>query len=775
MLLSCVTFRHLRNVLAGQRNIRHKDVQTFSTIRGAAMNQRSTRHGPDKWIGGCALLLALAVNFTARAADPTATAFSVAPLLPPETIAVISMPDGKKSLERLEKTGLYQILVNADIQSAFKSLKQKWQLGQMLFETQAQLKVKDIIGYTTQGEVTIAVITVDKDGENGEPVPDLFFAVQAGDKAAQLLDELNHRFDQLQQQVGGVLEITNNLVGDNNIKSIRVPNNPLNVHYGVCEGTVLFAMGEGHIEKVLALRDKAKAMGGKLPIDAAPQTLGQVPAFRKVMDQTGELSDLLAYVNLEQIRNNDRIKQQLPPTGTGLDQVRSVAYALGLRDKGIREAIYVDLPPGARNGILGLLDSATVEKDLLSVAPRSCMMAAAVKVAPEKVFDSLVEMASLENPDAKAEAEAWLAKTQQQLNIDLRKEVFGALNGQVTFMVNIAGKHPKFPIGFPSPILSIGIKDGQAAKTALSAMLKAAQNDFDMTLLTEGNKEIYCLRAKHGELNKVPICYAIDNTDIIVGIYPLAIREELQRRAQAATNTQLALTEDSDYKATRAKISGNPKAIMFADLGALAIAAYDIAIPLAQITPKRNNEVEVDRLPTSDFLAQNLGPAIFSLNTDGDGIVAEAFSSTGGLSVLALALPQAIREQMRGRRERAVERRQDTLNIVANALKAYAVDNAGAFPATLKDLQPKYLGEAFTGLDKIQYRGKQDASNKVVADTEKLAGPITVLLQDGTIAKVPRERFGNVLKQGFNAATDNAAAGGRPPAESPPRPPEGNF
>jgi len=272
----------------------------------------------------------------------------------------------------------------------------------------------------------------------------------------------------------------------------------------------------------------------------------------------------------------------------------------------------------------------------------------------------------------------------------------------------------------------------------------------------------------------------VDGTELLVSLYPLALREEMNRRAAVAKNQAgSTLADDKDFKAARAAVSVSPQALLYVDTGALAVALYDLLIPVAQLT-QRIPQVDVTALPTSEVLFQNLGGAVFGLSADADGIAMEGYSPTGGVSLLAI-IPAA----MGGRRiagaqiRRVANRQQQVFEQVGRDLKAFAQENGGKYPATLKEMQPKYLANVGAELGDVVYRGAQDAGNKIVAhSSEKRMGPITILTQDGTVALIRRQVLGRALRDGYKPG-DEAGPGQQQPAPDaggdavkPPRPPE---
>ncbi|HYG75801.1 MAG TPA: DUF3352 domain-containing protein [Planctomycetota bacterium] len=736
------------------------------------------------------------------AGDDKPAGWQVTSLLPADTLFVVSVTDAQKTMAKLQKTGLWNIYNNPEVQRAFRAPLMTAQFAVAMAEAQGGFKLNDLVSYFSQGEISFAVLGVDKRTPQGQPLPDLLLSIQARDKTQLLMDEISRRLDQLKAQAGGQIAVTQTPVGNSVVHKITIPlpQGPTSVQYTQCDGNVIFAFGEGRLEKLLANHEKFKAAPPAADAGAA-EVLAQNAGFRKVLEKAGPENDLMVYVNVEALRKNPIIdanpktdKEKRDWQAAGLDGVRAVAYCSGIKDKGVRETFFIDVPAAVRKGLMAMADGEGLTAEALSAAPRTSLLAGAFQIAPDKVLERVIELAALENPKAKEEVNAFFLMLGQQLNIDIKKEMLSALTGQAVFSVSLAARHPKLPVGFPQPLLSLGIKDTVAAKALLSAIRNAAKDNFEFTELASGEHEIITARERFTQgRDPGQFAYVLDKKDVIFSLYPLALREELARRKMMAQGYDAAnpanmmlgsLADDKDFKSARSSLMGQPQAMLYLDTGALAVATYDLLIPFVQLR-ERVPQVDVTALPTSDVLMQNLGGTVFSFSTDADGIMAEGYSPTGAFSLLA-AIPAAIqRQRMMGggrafgaagggggggapQNQKALESGQR----LAKDLAAYAAENNGNFPAQLRDMQPKYLqGVTDEELNNVVYRGKQDAPNKVVAhSSEKMRGPITILLQDGRVLQVGRGQLGKVLAEGYKG--EAAPATGKQEAVKPPKPPE---
>lgn len=739
--------------------------------------------------GACAsVLLLICVAHAAFAED--AGRWSVTPLLPPDTLAVVTLRDVKKGGEKLQQTGLWQIAANPDVQRAFSAPMLKAQLGLAIAEGQLGMKVSELASFFSQGEITLAVLGVDKRTNKGEPFPDLLISIQALDKAQALTDEINRRIDQLKAALNGNLLVDQIQAGNAVINqyTVPIPEQPITFSYASVDGNILVAIGEGRIAKILAMREAAKANGGVVPAPAngAAVVLSQVPAFKRVVEKAGPENDLLAFLNFELLVKNP-ILDAHPKTAqqtrewemAGLNNVHSVAYCAGIKGKGIREVLIVDSPAAERKGFLGLIEEGGVDANAFSKAPKNSLAAVAFNGNPQKFLDKFLDIAAVDNPNAKEQVNTFLVMLGQQLNVDIKKELFSAITGEAVLSVSMPVRHSKLPVGFPEPLLSVGIKDVAALKNVLSAIRRTTQDNLLFSELNDAEHEIVTGREKFPKGNQAgQFSYTIDKNDLLISLYPLAIREEIRRRAAGNANDGGSLADDADFAAARANLTGKSQMLAYVDTAALGLAAYEILIPIAQLQP-RNPEVDLSVLPAADVLARNLCNTVISLGADADSVMAEGYSPGGTLAFISVAIPAAAAKARQtaiaNRVEQQVNQHQDAMADVGRELQAYIAANGGNYPATLPAMQPKYLAGIDAGtLATIVYRGKQDAANKVVAhSSEKAAGPITALLQDGSVVKVKRQRLGPVLLKGYSPDAAAALANeGQLEAVKPPSPPD---
>ncbi len=734
-----------------------------------------------------AVVLGVALAAGSFAAE---TPWTVPEMLPPDTLAVLTVRDVPTIASKAKETGLYKILTSPDVDRVFR--KQFGQARGAIFAGEVMLgeKAADLLSFFSQGEITFAVLGMDKRLPNGQPLADLLLSLQLKDKAPAFVEEFNKRLDQLKAATNGALQSTTAQLGNSTITRLKFDPLPSEISCGLCDGTFLICMGEGRIEKLMAMHEKMKTAQAPAA-GAAPDVLAQTADYKKALEKAGPDADLVLFVNVDAAKKNPIINDpniQQNPTQqhelamSGLLAVKAASYALGIKGTGVRETVFLDVPAANRKGALGLFDGEGADLNQFYAAPKNSLLAWTFKVNPEQLLEKVVAMAEMERPQAREEVAAGLLFIGQQLNLDPKRDLLGALTGQGVFSLSVPQTNDKLPLAFPQPILSLRIKDPEAVKRVTASLTAAAQEKLEFKELAENGKTIVIARDKDTPPNEMrQFCYVVDGDDIVLSTYPLALRAELKRRSTKAAR----LDEDPDFIKAKAAMSGQPQAMLYLDTAALAVAAYDVLIPVAQMMA-RDQQIDLNALPMTDLLNENLGGTLVNLNFAPDGILMQGYSPAGVLSLLipasiiapmaaarraaqndfnGPAAPPAMAVQPRGK---ADTKKVEALEKLARDLKDYAQEHGGNFPKTLDEMKPKYLQDLGKDLEQIVYLGKQAADNRIVAhSSEKLPGSIAVLLQNGTVQNIIRSYFPKVLREGFVEPAKDPNAPVKPP-----KPPE---
>ena len=189
--------------------------------------------------------------------------WSVPEMLPPDTIGLITLRDVPTVVTKSKETGLYKILAHPDFERVFR--KQLGQARGAIFAGEMMLgeKLTDLLSFVSQGEITFAVLGVDKRLPDGKPFPDLMLSIELRDKAPAFLEEFNKRLDQLKAATNGNLQYTQTPLGNTTVTRFKYADFPGEISCGLCDGTFLICLGDGRLEKLMAMRQKMKAAPAK--------------------------------------------------------------------------------------------------------------------------------------------------------------------------------------------------------------------------------------------------------------------------------------------------------------------------------------------------------------------------------------------------------------------------------------------------------------------------------------------------------------------------------
>ena len=118
----------------------------------------------------------------------------------------------------------------------------------------------------------------------------------------------------------------------------------------------------------------------------------------------------------------------------GLDGIERVELLWGFQDMAIRSELRV-VAPSPREGLLTLIDQPTFGVGTLPPLPSGLGDFTVLSVDLGRTFDTIVEAVGRTNPEAPAQVEQMTAMLQQQLGIDLRRQILGALGPRMAFHV----------------------------------------------------------------------------------------------------------------------------------------------------------------------------------------------------------------------------------------------------------------------------------------------------------------------------------------------------
>jgi len=731
----------------------------------------------------------------ARSAEPAPDkkeeqAWLVTPHLPADTLFVASFKDIKQAAAKFQKTGLWQILNDPELQQQFQFPLMAFKGKLKAVEQQFALKF-DELANQFQGEAVVAVLGYLPDrAEDGKRIPELMLSFNPGDQAAAWMEHWQRMLERFQQEFltpnGATLETNSARFGGSDVVTLSVQNFPIQLTYALSGGQFLLTNGAGRIEKLLAARESVKA--GQA--DAKAKTLGGTDAFQRALKNAGDDAAGLFYFNLNALRadkenaldGGDDPAKKAAFDLLGVPGIQALSYSVSFKSNGLKECFFVDAPAASRTGVLTLFDGAAIAPDAFQLAPRNSLVAVALHLDPSKLLDRTLDFVARNNPAMKEQFEAIVDQFKKNFDVDLRQDLLGAFTGQSVFSVSMPSRNPKVPLGMPRPILTLGVKDVAAATKLVNALRRTLGDTMEFTDVPYQNQNIVHVRPKNGA--GPGFSWTLYKDKLILSAYPLALKDELERLS-APTQAEAALADDPAFKEARATLNGQPMALVYLDLGSVATALYDTAIPVLQSRKPALPIFNPLYLPSASLLSKNLAGAVLAFSSDAEGLRMESYSAAGPVG-LVIPIAGAMAAYFRAGGEaqvQAVDAAEPGLDLemqpklklireVTRGLKQYARDNANKMPEKLADIA-KYINvDAAKELDSLTYLGQQAEKNRVVAyPTEAKGKTMPVLLQDGNPRIIYTGQLERVLKEGWLAQKAK-------PYEAttrPPEPPKGDF
>ncbi|MHC4780330.1 MAG: hypothetical protein ACYTFG_17310, partial [Planctomycetota bacterium] len=270
-------------------------------------------------------------------------------LVPPETLAILTLPDIGKAREDWKRTALYKIWEDQEVQHTVDTLlgnleeyRKEFEKG---FEQETGIEFEKALE-VFQGQLSVALIAM-PDPEGGSPIPQAAFALDFGDKKAEVEQLLGWVIKQIKESNPGVEETTWDSEG---VKVTVLGDEEFAVHYLLAGPTLLAATHKEVMEGMLA-----RARDGSKP------SLASTEAYKKSLAEAapGSNPTFMVYANVQGIvasvekmmggneESAAEVKKILDVTGARGLQAAAIAVSFG--EEGISDRIYLHAP-GPREG-----------------------------------------------------------------------------------------------------------------------------------------------------------------------------------------------------------------------------------------------------------------------------------------------------------------------------------------------------------------------------------------------------------------------------------------
>ncbi len=280
-----------------------------------------------------------------------------------------------------------------------------------------------------------------------------------------------------------------------------------------------------------------------------------------------------------------------------LQKIRALVATTGFEKGKLRDTLFM-LAPGLKKypATLNL-------KSMTFTAPETMLWGAAVIKIPD------------EKDMAAADPVGQLGKSLAAAGFDM-KDVRAALANEAALQIDwTAGAL------YPSPILSVELKDRAAAVKLMAAATAQPPKDADWLSKTEDGVDYRILTQKKPNTPLSPTL-ALTATHLVCGISHMDVRSAINRAKANGGHLDGVAT----YKTAMAEVGKPELSVFFLDAKTLFERLYGLGksfTPYAQGTPIQDS-VDLDKLPATDTIGKHLAPVVWSSRQTDDGVLCES-------------------------------------------------------------------------------------------------------------------------------------------------------
>jgi len=575
-------------------------------------------------------------------------------IVPADCVLFVELSDITRTRARLAASPLGRIYGEKEVAQFLAEPLRR--LTEMLTKAQQQAGF-DFMGAAKvfKGQCAVTLLGMRPNPAGGDPIPEVAVIVGAKGEARKEVEAL----------VGGLLARLREMVPELAVQEYQ---------YGRARVKIL-ALGEAEVAWTF-VGDLAVGAVGRATVEKLLDNLGgkkgkalaDDAAFKAVKESVGKSADFVAYASGKRFYERFRDQMGRDAEGfrkSGLADVAGAAYAVTAAADGYREVAYVYSPE--KKGVLKLVDQKRLELKGLSAVPADAVAYMALRLDPKKTLDSVLELVGdFEGADDVAEAREGIAAVEQQLGINLQKQVYDALTGELQ-------AYASFPEGggFPDFVIMAELADAEPFG-GLVEVLKAValadmqRNDPDagdrFNSLGYRGRTFHYLKLKAKDNPIVPTwCIDAEKKWFVVASSPPAMK-----RALIQLDAGAGLDKSEAYLKASSKVV-RPKSLMvYLDTAKLFGFGYGWGQAFMQNLPEdKKTGLDPNLLPLSKTVAQHLTGWVLAFGADENGV---AFESSGPIPILpSIAGTGAIAGGMKQRRRAARRRERDGRGIAPDA------------------------------------------------------------------------------------------------------------
>ncbi len=357
------------------------------------------------------------------------------------------------------------------------------------------------------------------------------------------------------------------------------------------------------------------------------------PAFGRCLDKVGGAATrLMAFVNLEV---PFKMAAPLWPYEfaewfdmLGISEIDALCFASATEGGGSRDSFFIDCP-GKKKGLLKALSPRPVSPDVLRKAPEDTIFFLDFILDPELVVKEVDGFVKTALPEFYGEFRQGFEIARRETGLDLEKEVFAPLGGEVSLMVTMPKSGGMVMI--PDIIASVTIDDVERFTALQDKILSMLPKEVRVSKSTFG---AYTLRYITVPEEGIPFSptFTIADQTFLVASNPITMKRYLKWLESDSPS----LGDSAVFKAAMADVPDNASILEFVNVPQIVGLAYQNAAPfLPGLLDQEELPFDMALLPMSESITKHLSSAVSYGVVDEDGILMAGRWSLGCSSILS--------------------------------------------------------------------------------------------------------------------------------------------
>ena len=534
--------------------------------------------------------------------------------LPAKTLLYASLTNGKKFLEELKTTGIFQLFSSQEWQDFFKTIPpqylEEFHKNKAMAEDQFGIQLETLLS-TLEGQISLSVAGV---AEGRMPLPQVAFTWDLGEQKEVVAKFLVNLRQQLFRMDRKFKEDTTT-IGKYEVSIIATPLKvPVYLTY---KGTTLILCSDRNLLDTL-LAD------GPTQDNLAGDAQYQHVKKQLLQDRAGKL----LYLNFKEIRQlaieksgrkGKEIEQMLAMVG--LDSINAAGFGLSACDGQVVEALYAYTPQG-RTGLLGsILPTTQNEGKLTPFIPDNLLGLQHGFIDFAGIYQSLTGLMQQVAPREYQGFMEMKKGIEAEFGLSLEEDVLKVLGNEFLITINFSGGL------LPDVALQLTLQDTEKFRALMDKMLTIVPKQYQYPLAWNGHNFVYFNFSTMSQPIPIAPTLVIEDGRLLVTLFPESAKNLLIK-----TNGQLP----SDCVKC---LNGRPYTVVkYSNLKAVLVPIYRTLVPLVQaMTPRAQVPLELGLLPSGQLLETHLTNAVELGMLDNQGVLWEVHSPVGLLSFVVPA------------------------------------------------------------------------------------------------------------------------------------------